>query len=140
MIPGKFDVGKWETWFAWRPVRLLGGARFAWLRRISRRHVITERNTLKRDYSDVPEDHPLGYGLHTHDINAGAPLAPKGTSRRYRGYDMELKSMTVGWQVTTTKNDVFVRHSGVSEDLDEVITETHAFIDGLSREFQDGDG
>lgn len=59
---GKFDVGIWQSWFAWRPVHLYGTARFAWLRRISKRHVLAGRNHLKAEYTDTPADFPHHYG------------------------------------------------------------------------------
>ncbi|HEY4075604.1 MAG TPA: hypothetical protein VGM26_01605 [Rhizomicrobium sp.] len=49
----------------------------------------------------------------------------------YRGYDLEQKQMMVGWQVTITKDDAFVRHSGVSKDLETVMVETRDYIDQL---------
>jgi hypothetical protein len=40
-LRGKFDGGQWETWFAGQPVRLIVLVKFAWLRRISRRQVLS---------------------------------------------------------------------------------------------------
>jgi hypothetical protein len=61
MMRGKFDCGKWEPWFAWHPVRLIGPVKFAWLRRISRRYVLTEGRQLEMDYSDRPKEYPAEY-------------------------------------------------------------------------------
>ena len=60
---GKFDVGKWEPWFAWRPVHLYGTVRFAWLRRISKRYILCGRLPLKAEYTDSPAEFPPSYGL-----------------------------------------------------------------------------
>lgn len=49
----------------------------------------------------------------------------------YRGYHLEQKQMMVGWQVTITKDDAFVQHSGVSRELETVMIETRGFIDQL---------
>jgi hypothetical protein len=49
----------------------------------------------------------------------------------YRGYHLEQKQMMVGWQVTITKDDAFVRHSGISKDLEAVMVETRGYIDQL---------
>jgi hypothetical protein len=62
-LRNKFDVGKWEAWFAWHPVHLYGTIRFAWLRRISKRQVLTGRRNLKIEYTDSPDEFPRGYGL-----------------------------------------------------------------------------
>ena len=50
----KFDVGKWEAWFAWHPAHLCGGAKFAWLRRISRRFMLTGPKHLRTEYTERP--------------------------------------------------------------------------------------
>ena len=59
------DVGNWELLFAWRPVRLYGGVRLAWVRRVSRRYVLTGRKHLRTEYTDTPSDFPAGYGLES---------------------------------------------------------------------------
>jgi hypothetical protein len=61
----KFDDGKWELWFAWYPVHLHGGVKFAWLRRISRRFVLAGPKHMRTEYTDTPSDFPPGYGLRT---------------------------------------------------------------------------
>lgn len=49
----------------------------------------------------------------------------------YRGYHLEQKQMMVGWQVTITKDDAFVRHSGISTALEVVMAESRGYIDQL---------
>jgi hypothetical protein len=49
----------------------------------------------------------------------------------YRGYHLEQKQMMVGWQVTITKDDAFVQHSGVSKELEAVMIEARGYIDQL---------
>lgn len=49
----------------------------------------------------------------------------------YRGYDLEQKSLMVGWQVTIRKEDVFVRHGSVCSKLEMALDEAHGFVDGL---------
>jgi hypothetical protein len=49
----------------------------------------------------------------------------------YRGYDLEQKSLMVGWQVTIRKEDVFVRHGSVCSKLETALDEAHGFVDGL---------
>jgi hypothetical protein len=62
------NLEKWDKWFAWYPVQLLGTPRYAWLRSISRRYVSDEKNQVKPNYSDTPVEHPAGYGLRGYDI------------------------------------------------------------------------
>lgn len=64
-------------------------------------------------------------------------LADKERDMLYRGYHLEQKRMMVGWQVTVTKDDVFVRHSKVSKDLEAVMKEAHAYIDALDAQSTD---
>jgi len=54
----QFDVGEWEACFAWRPVRLYGTSKYAWLRKISRRPVLLGLYHLKMDYTDIPGEFP----------------------------------------------------------------------------------
>ena len=56
-------VGEWEPWFAWRPVRLYGEIRFAWLRPLSRRFVLAGPKHLCTEYTDLPGEFPPGFGL-----------------------------------------------------------------------------
>jgi hypothetical protein len=47
----------------------------------------------------------------------------------YRGYHLELKSLSVGWQVIITKNDSYVSNGGIKENMKIAIDEAHAAID-----------
>jgi hypothetical protein len=49
----------------------------------------------------------------------------------YRGYHVEKKQLMVGWQVSITKDDAFVRHSSISNDLETVMSESRSYIDRL---------
>jgi hypothetical protein len=49
----------------------------------------------------------------------------------YRGYELEQKTLLVGWQVTIRKEDVFVRHGSVCKKLELALDEAHEFVDGL---------
>ncbi len=49
----------------------------------------------------------------------------------YRGYELEQKSLMVGWQITIRKEDVFVRHGSVCSKLEMALDEAHGFVDGL---------
>ncbi len=49
----------------------------------------------------------------------------------YRGYDLEEKTLLVGWQITTTKNGAFVRNSKVAPQLSTVQQEARAYVDEL---------
>jgi hypothetical protein len=49
----------------------------------------------------------------------------------YHGYHLEKKQLMVGWQVSITKDDAFVRHSSISKDLDAVMVESRSYIDQL---------
>jgi hypothetical protein len=49
----------------------------------------------------------------------------------YRGYHLEEKQMMVGWQVTITKDDAFVRHSHISKEREVVLHEARGYIDQL---------
>jgi hypothetical protein len=60
---GLHDVDEWEPWFAWRPVRLYGEIRFAWLRPVSRRFVLAGPKHLHTEYTDLPAEFPRGFGL-----------------------------------------------------------------------------
>lgn len=51
----------WQRWFAWHPVRLYMGSRYAWLRWIWRRCV--DKNGIDAcDYTDTPEKFGDGAG------------------------------------------------------------------------------
>ncbi len=49
----------------------------------------------------------------------------------YRGYQLEQKSLMVGWQVTILREDVFVRNGRVCNKPDIALDEAHEFVDGL---------
>jgi hypothetical protein len=49
----------------------------------------------------------------------------------YHGYHLEKKQLMVGWQVSITKDDAFVRHSSISKDLEAVMAESRSYIDRL---------
>lgn len=47
----------------------------------------------------------------------------------YRGYDLEQKMLLVGWQITITKDDKFVRNGSVTQHLAAAMDEAHKFVD-----------
>jgi hypothetical protein len=47
----------WESWFAWRPVRLYMSSRYAWLRPIHRR-CVRKGVFMSCDYTDDPDAYP----------------------------------------------------------------------------------
>ena len=49
----------------------------------------------------------------------------------YRGYELEEKTLMVGWQVTTTKNGAFVRNSNMASELSTALREARAYVDDL---------
>jgi hypothetical protein len=49
----------------------------------------------------------------------------------YHGYHLEKKQLMVGWQVSITKDDAFVRHSSISKDLEAVLAESRSYVDRL---------
>lgn len=49
----------------------------------------------------------------------------------YRGYELEQKSLLVGWQVTILKEDVFVRNGSICNKLNIALDEAHDFVDNL---------
>jgi hypothetical protein len=59
--------------------------------------------------------------------------SPPDTDRHaiYRGYDLELKSMMVGWQVTVVKNDSIVCNTDVTVTREAALVDAHAHIDRL---------
>ena len=67
---GTYEVGLWEPWFACHPVHLVGTARFAWLRRISRRYVFV-KGVFKTEYSDMPSMFPVAYGYKNDHNKSG---------------------------------------------------------------------
>ncbi len=49
----------------------------------------------------------------------------------YRGYELEQKTLMVGWQISITKNDKFVWHGNVAGKLEVAVTEAQRFVDAL---------
>jgi hypothetical protein len=49
----------------------------------------------------------------------------------YRNYDLEQKTLMVGWQITITKDGKFVRNGCVSKKLDTAIDDAHKIVDAL---------
>jgi hypothetical protein len=49
----------------------------------------------------------------------------------YRGYELEQKTLMVGWQVTITKDGRFARNSIVSQKLETAVSDAHQIVDGL---------
>ena len=47
----------------------------------------------------------------------------------YRGYHLEVKSMSIGWQVIITKDESYVSNGLVKANLEAAIAEAHAAID-----------
>jgi len=47
----------------------------------------------------------------------------------YRGYDLEQKTLMVGWQITITKDGKFVNNGSVTKSLTSAVTEAEKFVD-----------
>jgi hypothetical protein len=47
----------------------------------------------------------------------------------YRGYDLEQKTLMVGWQITITRDGKFVRNGIVTKELSAAMNEAEKFID-----------
>jgi len=47
----------------------------------------------------------------------------------YRGYDLEQKTLMVGWQITITKDGKFVRNGDVTSSLTSAVDEAEKFVD-----------
>ncbi len=52
----------------------------------------------------------------------------------YRGYDLEQKSLMVGWQIAITKDDKFIRNGTVTTDLAAAVNEAEKFVDRVLAE------
>ena len=52
----------------------------------------------------------------------------------YRGYDLEHKTLMVGWQITITKDDKFVHNGSVAKSLVSAVGEAEKFIDRVIAE------
>jgi hypothetical protein len=49
----------------------------------------------------------------------------------YRGYQLEKKTLMVGWQVTITKDGAFIRNGSVLKAANDAVVEAQAYIDDL---------
>jgi len=47
----------------------------------------------------------------------------------YRGYDLEEKTLMVGWQITITKDGKFVNNGSVTKSLPSAMAEAEKFVD-----------
>jgi len=47
----------------------------------------------------------------------------------YRGYDLEQKTLMVGWQITITQNGKFVHNGSVTKNLAAAVDEAEKFVD-----------
>ena len=47
----------------------------------------------------------------------------------YRGYDMEQKTLMVGWQITITKDGKFVHNGSVTKSLNSAVDEAEKYVD-----------
>ena len=52
----------------------------------------------------------------------------------YRGYDLEQKTLMVGWQITITKDDKFVHNGNVAKSLSSAMDEAEKFVDRVIAE------
>jgi hypothetical protein len=52
----------------------------------------------------------------------------------YRGYDLEQKTLMVGWQIAITKDGKFVRNGTVTKSLVSAMNEAEEFVDRVLAE------
>ena len=52
----------------------------------------------------------------------------------YRGYDLEHKTLMVGWQITITKDGKFVNNGSVTKNLPSAVAEAEKFVDRVIAE------
>jgi len=52
----------------------------------------------------------------------------------YRGYDLEEKTLMVGWQITITKDGKFVNNGSVTKNLPSAVAEAEKFVDRVIAE------
>ena len=52
----------------------------------------------------------------------------------YRGYDLEQKTLMVGWQITITRDGKFVRNGTVAKSLTTAMDEAEKFVDSVLAE------
>ena len=47
----------------------------------------------------------------------------------YRGYDLEQKTLMIGWQIAITRDGKFVRNGTVTTNLVSAVNEAERFVD-----------
>ncbi len=52
----------------------------------------------------------------------------------YRGYDLERKTLMVGWQIMITKDGKFVHNGSVTKNLTFAVSEAEKFVDRVIAE------
>ena len=52
----------------------------------------------------------------------------------YHGYDLEQKTLMVGWQITITKDGKFVHNGSVTKNLTSAVEEAEKFVDRIIAE------
>jgi hypothetical protein len=52
----------------------------------------------------------------------------------YRGYDLEQKTLMVGWQITITKDGKFIHNASVTKSLTSAVDEAEKFVDRILAE------
>jgi hypothetical protein len=52
----------------------------------------------------------------------------------YRGYDLEQKTLMVGWQITITQDGKFVHNGSVTKNLVAAVDEAEKFVDRVIAE------
>jgi len=52
----------------------------------------------------------------------------------YRGYDLEQKTLMVGWQITITQDGKFVHNGSVTKNLAAAVDEAEKFVDRVIAE------
>jgi hypothetical protein len=52
----------------------------------------------------------------------------------YRGYDLEQKTLMVGWQIAITKDGKFVHNGSVTKELAAAMDEAKKFVDRILAE------
>ncbi len=61
-----------------------------------------------------------------------APAAAVATGdTAYRGHDLEMKPLLVGWQVTISRNESVLWHTGITATQQAALTEARNHIDAM---------
>jgi hypothetical protein len=61
-----------------------------------------------------------------------APAAAVATGNiAYRGHDLEMKPLLVGWQVTISRNESVVWHTGITATQQAALTQARDHIDAM---------